>query len=86
MATRKSALKKSPIVRKAMMDDMHSMPLVNETSPSMPSAPKFNTKILYVVVALLALSALLLANKGLLVAAVVDGKPLFRWDLTRVLT
>ena len=86
MATRKSALKKSPIVRKAMMDDMHSMPLVNETSPSMPSAPKFNTKILYVVVALLALSALLLANKGLLVAAVVDGKPIFRWDLTRVLT
>ncbi|MBI3342867.1 SurA N-terminal domain-containing protein [Candidatus Gottesmanbacteria bacterium] len=52
-----------------------------------PSKSLFkNPKLLYLVVALLALSALVLANKGMLVAAVVNGRPIFRWELTRVLT
>lgn len=57
--------------------------------PSLPSGTNTGyrkTHLLYLVVALLALCALLLANKGLLVAAIVDGKPIWRWELTRVLT
>lgn len=46
---------------------------------------KFPTKYLYLIVALLALSALILANKAMLVAAVVDGKPIWSWELNRVL-
>lgn len=53
--------------------------------PLMRAPRKFPTKYLYLVVALLALSALVLANKGMLVAAVVDGKPIFRWELNGVL-
>lgn len=52
--------------------------------PSLPPK-KFPTKYLYLIVALLALSALLLANKGMLLAAVVDGKPIFSWELNRIL-
>lgn len=44
-----------------------------------------NSKLLYLVIAILALSALVLANKGILLAAVVDGKPIFSWELNRVL-
>lgn len=50
-----------------------------------PPSKKFPAKYLYFIVALLALSALLLANKGMLLAAVVDGKPIFSWELNRVL-
>ncbi len=56
----------------------------NETTP-MTAKPKFNTKVLYLIIGLLALSALLLANKGMLVAAVVDGRPVWSWELNRVL-
>lgn len=48
-------------------------------------ARKLNTKILYLVVALLALLALVLANKSVLLAAVVDGKPIYSWEINRVL-
>lgn len=50
-----------------------------------PVQKKFSTKYLYLIVALLALSALLLANKSLLLTAVVDGKPVWSWELNRVL-
>jgi len=55
--------------------------------PEPPASPvrKFPTKYLYLIVALLALSALFLANKSLLVAAVVDGRPVWSWELNRVL-
>lgn len=43
------------------------------------------TKILVTIVAVLALSALFLANKGLLVAAVVNGRPIFTWQLNKTL-
>lgn len=48
-------------------------------------SPKLNAKFVYLVVAILALSALFLANKKLLVAAVVDGKPIFSWELNGVM-
>lgn len=43
-------------------------------------------KVLVGVIILLAVSAFFLANKGLLVAAVVNGKPIWRWDLNTILT
>lgn len=61
-------------------------PVALVAEPPMPAVQKFPTKYLYLIVALLALSALVLANKGMFLAAVVDGKPIFRWELTRVLT
>lgn len=58
---------------------------MNEEVPSVAVTPKFNTKLLYLVVGLLALLALVLANKSMFLAAVVDGKPVFSWELNRVL-
>ncbi|MBI3577760.1 SurA N-terminal domain-containing protein [Candidatus Gottesmanbacteria bacterium] len=45
-----------------------------------------NTKLLYAVVGLLVASALLIANKSWVVAGVVNGKPIWSWQLNRVLT
>lgn len=61
-----------------------TLPVEEGIQPSLPPK-KFPTKYLYLIVALLALSALLLANKGMLLAAVVNGKPIFSWELNRVL-
>ncbi len=44
------------------------------------------SKSLIIGILVLLLIGLFLTNKGLLVAAVVNGKPIFRWDLTRTLT
>lgn len=76
MATRKPVQKKSSVKKKSMMDEEVS---------SVTVTPKFNTKLLYMIVGLLALLALVLANKSVLLAAVVDGKPIFSWELNRVL-
>ena len=38
------------------------------------------------VVVVIGLVALFLTNKSLLVAGIVNGKPIFRWELTKVLT
>lgn len=57
----------------------------NNETPPMTAKPKFNTKVLYLVLGLLALSALLLANKSMLVAAVVDGRPVWSWELNGVM-
>lgn len=59
--------------------------ITEEVIEPTPETRKFPTKYLYLIVTLLALSALVLANKGMLVAAVVDGKPIFSWELNRVL-
>lgn len=76
MATRKSAKKKSSVKKQSMM--------IEET-PFVTVTPKFNTKLLYMIVGLLALLALVLTNKSMFLAAVVDGKPVFSWELNRVL-
>ena len=77
MATRKTARKKTSTKKEITAD-------IVTTAQSAP-ARKFNTKVLYLIIGLLALSALLLANKSLLVAAVVDGRPVWSWELNRVL-
>lgn len=45
-----------------------------------------NTKLLYVIVALLALSAVLIANKQWVVAGLVNGRPIWSWELNNVMT
>lgn len=43
------------------------------------------TKIALIIV-IVGLVAIFVSNKGLLVAAVVNGRPIFRWQLTRIMT
>lgn len=55
--------------------------------PSSPMMPKGQMPVvkIAVVILVIGLIALFVSNKGLLVAAIVDGKPIFRWDLNNVL-
>lgn len=50
-----------------------------------PARPFPLTKVALIIV-VLGLIAIFVSNKGLLVAAIVNGRPIFRWQLTRVLT
>ena len=79
MATRKT------VITKALKKNTSVIQMVEQDPLSSSPTRKFPTKYLYLIVALLALSALVLANKSLLLAAVVDGKPIFSWELNRVL-
>lgn len=87
MASLKKAKNSLTMKRKTNSSDI----VTNEpyTTPqenlATPRSPKLNAKIIYLVIAVLALSALILANKKLLVAAVVDGKPIFSWELNGVM-
>ena len=48
------------------------------------SLPRLS-KIVYLVILIVGLVILFFTNKGLLLAAVVNGKPIFRWELTKAL-
>lgn len=50
-----------------------------------PARPFPLTKVALIVV-VLGLIAIFVSNKGLLVAALVNGRPIFRWQLTSVMT
>ena len=56
----------------------------------MPLAPRptrpFPLKKAALVVVVLGLAAVFMSNKGLLVAAMVNGRPIFRWQLNKVMT
>lgn len=54
------------------------------STPKLPRPPMPTVKIALVIL-VLGLVAIFVSNKGLLVAAIVDGKPIFRWDLNNVL-
>lgn len=64
-----------------------SSPLVTTTQGVVPAPKGFlkNTKLLYFIVALLALSALLVTNKQLLVVSVVNNKPIWSWQLNKTM-
>src|SRR3989344_6039608 len=51
--------------------------------PSMQT--RFSSKKIYIVILVIGLAGLLLANKGLVVAVIVNGKPIFRWELNKTL-
>lgn len=74
MPTKKTAKRLQKLAETAVVSEP-------ETQPS----GKFPAKYLYLAVGLLAISALLLANKSILVSAVVDGRPIWSWELNRVL-
>lgn len=76
MATRKLVQKKFSVKKPSMINEEVSLVTVT---------PKVNIKLLYIIVALLAVLALVLANKAMFLAAVVDNKPIFSWELNRVL-
>lgn len=80
--------KKSVTVKRHKMIDEETENLVPavETEEIKKSKVSRRMKSLYLVVALLALLALLFANKGLLVAAVVNGRPIWSWELNKTLT
>ncbi len=48
-------------------------------------APRFKSKTIYVLILAVGIIGLLLANKGLVVAGIVNGKPIFRWELNKTL-
>lgn len=78
MPAKKRILKKSkPSESIDISTDSTSM---NDNLPS----PK-KSKLIYLVILVIALGLLFLTNKGLLLAAVVDGKPIFRWELNRAM-
>lgn len=56
----------------------------------MPLAPQparsFPLKKVALVVIILGLAAVFMSNKGLLVAAMVNNRPIFRWQLNKVMT
>lgn len=58
-----------------------------QTPPGSPLKELFHSpRRLYLIVALLAVSAFVIANKSWLVAGVVNGKPIWSWELNKVMS
>lgn len=71
-------------VEKVMPEAMPEAPLSGSFAPA--SEHTFKNKIGYVVIGILAIAALLfVSKKDLFLAATVNGKPIYRWTLTKVL-
>ena len=49
------------------------------------AASRFKSKTIYFLILAVGIIGLLLANKGLVVAGMVNGKPIFRWELNKTL-
>lgn len=77
MPKKKTALTSLKAQKKQIEDLVPMMP---------PEKKKMPTKWVWVVVIALGLIGVAWMNKGMVVAAVVNGKPVFRWDLNRVMT
>lgn len=79
MPVKKKTLKKSKALE--AVDSSSDIPMTSNDS----STPK-KSKLIYIIILVIALGLLFLTNKGLLLAAVVDGRPIFRWELNKVMT
>lgn len=79
--------KKPKRVRKvqALETRMNQMPMMNAPSSSKPSFFNSPTKLYLVVLALIILAFVLL-NKSWFIAAMVNGKPIWRWNLNKAMT
>lgn len=77
---RKKAVTKMP--RMHEMIDTKTEDLLPQTPPAVHRFPVRKIALAIVIVGIL---AILISNKGLLVAATVNGRPIFRWQLTSVL-
>lgn len=84
MAAKKRITTKYKMIDESI-DDLDTTPM--DVQPAgMTRRMGSHPKLLIAIVILLLVSAYLLKNKGVVVAAVVNGKPIWRWDLNNVLT
>lgn len=84
-------IKKKYIQKHKMVDTLSpdvASPLMTPALQSTGFVAKLfaNTRLLYLIVLVLALGALVLTNKNLLVAAVVNGKPIWSWQLNKTMS
>jgi foldase protein PrsA len=77
---RKKAIKKLPRVHEMIDSKTENLMPVPQPARRFPL-----TKVALIVV-VLGLIAIFVSNKGLLVAAMVNGRPIFRWQLNSVMT
>lgn len=83
MPIKKKTLKKSKTLE--TIDNSYNTSSDMTSMSGDMSSPK-KSKRIYLIILVIALGLLFLTNKGLLLAAVVDGKPIFRWELNRAMT
>lgn len=76
--TEKSVVAPEPAAESAVLPTMAAAPT--------PTTPRSYSRFVFLIILVLALVGVFLTNRGWFLAAVVDGKPIFRWELNRVLT
>lgn len=80
------AKKKTALGPHKMIDASTSLSTPQGVAPALMTGGLMkNKKLLYVVVGLLAVSAFLIANKSWVVAGIVNGKPIWGWELNKVM-
>ena len=79
---RKKAVKKLPRIHEMIDTKTEDLMPIDSTKPKR----RFPIAKIALIVVVLGLVAIFVSNKGLLVAAVVNGKPIFRWQLNSVMT
>lgn len=80
------ASKKAKSVKKHEMIDRTTEELLPEYHPAVVKYSPSGRKWWYLGVLVVILAVIFSLNKGLLLAAIVDGKPILSWELNRVLT
>ena len=76
--------KKRTAIKRAPRHEMIDVATEDLMAPPV-STPRFKSKTIYVLILAVGIIGLLLANKGLVVAGIVNGKPIFRWELNKTL-
>lgn len=80
------ARKKVKTVKSHEMIDRKTEELLPEYRPAVVKYSGGGRKWWYIGVLVVILAILFFLNKGLLLAAIVDGRPIFSWELNRMLT
>ncbi len=81
--------KLSKKTEKHTVEEKYNLPLSDSTiqeAHSGPAPKKRDWKVVFFAVLVIGLAGLFLTNKGLFLAAVVNGKPIFRWELNKSMT
>ncbi|MCX6791588.1 MAG: SurA N-terminal domain-containing protein [Candidatus Gottesmanbacteria bacterium] len=78
---RKKSVKKLPRVHEMIDTKTEDLMPIESTKPKR----RFPVTKVALIIVVLGLVAIFVSNKGLLVAAVVNGKPIFRWQLNSVM-
>lgn len=80
MSTKKRSFKKTKLD-----EDSSELMKINSKENNFTPQAKPKPRFVYFIILIVGLSLLFLTNKGMLIAAVVDGRPIFRWQLNKVL-